>query len=354
MKSFCILELGMSEDEAGKRIHAARKAHEYPVIFKALEDGRLHLTAVNLLGPHLTEHNSDALLAAAMDKSKSEIEQLIAERFPRTEDLPLVVALSPFAPMTEMSIAATTDTCGRKHAPEHVASPCKPTPIAPQRYALHVTMGQEMCDDLQRAQDLLAHEIPAADVAHVLHRGLKTLIRVLEKRKFGATDRPRAGKGKSSSVRRIPAAVRRAVAERDGRQCTFVATNGHRCPARGMLEFDHTVPVARGGQSTVENLRLRCRAHNQYEAEQVYGRGFMEEKKEEAVRAAAAKEQIEDVVSGLRSLGYPAARARRAAEGSTVEPDATIEQHLRAALRWLVPKRMSPGSSAVEPCSTGV
>ena len=46
-------------------------------------------------------------------------------------------------------------------------------------------------------------------------------------------------------------------------------------------------PVARGGEATVKGLRLRCRAHNQYEADHVFGAGFMNEKRERARRAAA-------------------------------------------------------------------
>jgi hypothetical protein len=52
-----------------------------------------------------------------------------------------------------------------------------------------------------------------------------------------------------------------------------------------MLDFDHREPVARGGEATAENLRLVCRAHNQYAAECSFGAGFMERKRD-AVRAA--------------------------------------------------------------------
>ena len=82
--------------------------------------------------------------------------------------------------------------------------------------------------------------------------------------------------------------MKRAVRERDQGRCTFVAANGHQCDTRKMLEFDHVLPVARGGRSTIGNLRLRCRAHNQYEAEQVYGRRFMEAKREMARSVTAA------------------------------------------------------------------
>jgi hypothetical protein len=47
-----------------------------------------------------------------------------------------------------------------------------------------------------------------------------------------------------------------------------------------MVEFDHLQPVARGGQASTENIRLLCRAHNQWEAERVFGADFIEQKRE--------------------------------------------------------------------------
>jgi 5-methylcytosine-specific restriction endonuclease McrA len=65
--------------------------------------------------------------------------------------------------------------------------------------------------------------------------------------------------------RYIPAAVRREVWVRDGGQCAYVGAAG-RCAERGFLEYHHVVPYADGGLATVENVQLRCRSHNGYEA----------------------------------------------------------------------------------------
>jgi hypothetical protein len=56
-----------------------------------------------------------------------------------------------------------------------------------------------------------------------------------------------------------------------------------------MLEFDHIEAVARGGEATAENVRLRCRAHNQHAAECTFGSGFMSDKRAEARLRAAAR-----------------------------------------------------------------
>jgi hypothetical protein len=65
--------------------------------------------------------------------------------------------------------------------------------------------------------------------------------------------------------RYIPAAVRRAVWARDGGRCAFVGAGG-RCTERDFLELHHMVPFAAGGAANLDNLSLRCRPHNGFEA----------------------------------------------------------------------------------------
>jgi 5-methylcytosine-specific restriction endonuclease McrA len=60
------------------------------------------------------------------------------------------------------------------------------------------------------------------------------------------------------------------VWERDAGQCAFVGAHG-RCPETGFLEFHHVVPYAAGGQTSIENLTLLCRAHNAYEGVKHFG-----------------------------------------------------------------------------------
>jgi 5-methylcytosine-specific restriction endonuclease McrA len=67
-----------------------------------------------------------------------------------------------------------------------------------------------------------------------------------------------------------PVDVRRAVWARDGGRCKFEGAAG-RCSETGRLEFHHVVPYAEGGATSVENLALRCAAHNRYEAEEWFG-----------------------------------------------------------------------------------
>ena len=55
-----------------------------------------------------------------------------------------------------------------------------------------------------------------------------------------------------------PAQIKREVWSRDQGRCTYPG-----CCSKHFLEYDHIQPVSLNGTSTLENLRLLCRAHNQ-------------------------------------------------------------------------------------------
>jgi len=85
MQAYCVEELHLSEDSARRRIHAANTARRVPAMLPALADGRLNLSAVIQLAPWISPQNAAELIGAARHKTKSEIEQLIADRFPRLD-----------------------------------------------------------------------------------------------------------------------------------------------------------------------------------------------------------------------------------------------------------------------------
>ena len=94
MFAWCTDVLHLSEAEAYLRIAAARAAREHPILLTLLADGRLHLTAIAKLAPHLTPENREALLERAAHRSKREIDELVAELAPRP-DAPAVMRKLP-------------------------------------------------------------------------------------------------------------------------------------------------------------------------------------------------------------------------------------------------------------------
>jgi hypothetical protein len=203
-------------------------AREYPAVFDLLADGRLHLTAVDLLAPRLTRENAAELFVAAAHQSRAGIERLLAERFPQP-DLPALI--TPVTPPTAAAQLSPETPTPANFFPSPATVMHKVAPLAPQRFAVQFTMDQEAHDDLLYAQALLGHSVPNGDPAQVFARALKTLVAHLEKQKFAKTDRPRPCKP-SDNARHVSADVKRTVWERDGGQCTFVGENGHRCEER--------------------------------------------------------------------------------------------------------------------------
>jgi hypothetical protein len=80
----------------------------------------------------------------------------------------------------------------------------------------------------------------------------------------------------------------RAIVEKEGLRCSFVGIDGRRCECRAFLEFDHIEPFGLDGSHGEDNVRLLCRAHNQYAATRIYGAVSMRRWRSSATRACPA------------------------------------------------------------------
>jgi hypothetical protein len=106
---YCTERLHLSEAEACLRIAAARASREHPVLLEMLADGRLHLSAIAKIAPHLTRENRDALLLRATHKTKREVDELVAELVPQP-DVPGTIRRIPVGRfVAQLSPAARAD-----------------------------------------------------------------------------------------------------------------------------------------------------------------------------------------------------------------------------------------------------
>jgi hypothetical protein len=409
MHAYCTEALHLSDAEAYLRIAAARASREHPALLSMLRDGRLHLTAIGLLAPHLTAENRDAVLARAVHRSRRQVEELVAELAPRPEVAPVIRrlpargvwlgaeaedhrclpargadsttrelrsnAVEPRGVKSDPQVAGgeaaqpTTATAALAVLRVVAVSPCPPQPgprrrgsiepVAPARYKVQSTASAELRDKLERLRALMRASVPDGDIGTVIEAAVTQTLERLEARRFGlprrrakerrTITRPAAPGAESSegagrkrpgsqgapkgtlshaavsravwsgaeppgaagrnaalragrpvpsalvdrgdriapSSRHVPAAVRRAVYERDGGRCRFVDENARRCAAREGLEFHHSYPFGHGGGHGADNLRLLCRAHNQHLAQHDYGREAMERCRRGAPPAAS-------------------------------------------------------------------
>lgn len=199
-------------------------------------------------------------------------------------------------------------------------------PLSPERFKVQFTASKELHDKIRLAQDLLRHQVPGGDLAEVCDRAFTVLLDQLMRKKFGlkaeATRPAKAevkqdagsrsaptgpsspladphppsarrappqaggdsapGEGNPRPSRHIPRAIRRAVLERDGLQCTFVDESGRRCTERAGLEFQHDQAFAKFGKHEIDTIRLVCKWHNQHLANLEFGFEFMEAKRRRA------------------------------------------------------------------------
>ena len=251
--TFCTAVLHLSEFEAYDRTKAAKVAWRYPDVLDMLASGQVTLTTVRLLSTHLTSRNHHELFAAASGKGKRQVQELLAERFPEPDVASCISRLPP---------------------PAGSFTPVPPAlvrPLSPGRYQITFTATGEARAKLELAQDLLRHAVPSGDPAHIFARALDLLVEELVREKYASTSQPRPSRGQADQSRHIPAEVKRAVFIRDRGRCAFVGAQGRPCRERAFVEFHHVVPYAADGRPTVENIQLRCRAHNSYEAEAFYG-----------------------------------------------------------------------------------
>jgi hypothetical protein len=219
MFDYCVARLGMSEDEACRRIDLARLARRYPVLYPLLASGDITLSVALLLKPILSQANHDELFAAARGKSIREARELVAAHAPRP-DTPSSIRKLPKRhvawqgePASGLALAAPnlqpppahlevrdapvdaqrpalapTSTCVAPQPHQH----SRIEPLSPQRYKVQFTVDKAVKDQLEQARDLLRHAIPSGDFGAIIARALELLIAELLRRRFGAGACPKA------------------------------------------------------------------------------------------------------------------------------------------------------------------
>lgn len=244
---YCVRALKMSEPQAARRINAARVLKDFPEIEEKIQSGTLSLTAVSQAQVFFRKE------ALVPNETKAGILRELENQSSRmAEKILLSHSSHPEVPKGER-VRAVTDSLSE----------------------LRLTLDKETMENLDRLREIWSHKIPGASLAELVkamaaycRQKLDPDLKAVEPEKSSPTPAPEG--------RYIPAQLKRAVWKRDKGCCTYEdPKTGRRCGSRHRLELDHRIPFARGGKSTLENLRLRCRAHNQWHAIEAYGVGVL-------------------------------------------------------------------------------
>jgi 5-methylcytosine-specific restriction endonuclease McrA len=234
---YAVDELGYDKGSAHLRISAMRLLRELPEFEERLESGSLNLTLLSQAQSFI--HKEEI----RDPEAKRAVLQSIDGKSTRDAQRELMSQTS--AP--------------ERHLPEKVRA------ISDTHSEIRLVVDEALLAQLKELQALLAHANPRADLREVIAVAVQGEI---------ARRTPKAPK--SSTAHEVPARqseaeVRRVVWHRDGGRCGFKFENGRSCGSRNGVEFDHIAPKTLGGEDAVENLRLRCRAHNRVEAIRALG-----------------------------------------------------------------------------------
>jgi len=260
--AFCTKALGYSEGAAFRRIAAARALSVCPELCQQIETGKLSLCTAAEVAKVLTVENKEQVLAAGAGKSSRAVKEALIP-FQR-ESLP-----ARRAETVRVKRVATGAAPLIAHKEED----------SQMRFSITLELDKSEMALLEEAQKLLSARklkdtvLRAAKQVVARDKRLTTLRNRRAEKSLSTSkvESPSSPDGAISQSRYIPADVRHAVAKRDNCQCSYIAPDGTRCCETRNLEYDHVFPFALGGNSTAENLRLVCRAHNQLYAEQVFG-----------------------------------------------------------------------------------
>lgn len=282
-------KLKYSEPAANRRIACARAIAKFPDLAEQLLSKELSLTTLSLAAGVLDEGNKAEVLSGICGRSRREVEEFLSSFRPKNEVKPeriKAVTVQPRVATEPQAGALFAELAPKSSIKSTFAGEGKP-PTSPipqeKRYEISFSVKQDVFEKLEEAKLCLSGKYgKRVKVEDVLAEALELL---LEKRSPKRRQARRAKRGSKPAVekparppvpsRHIPKPLRDQVYERDGGQCAYVSAEGHRCQERSGCEVHHLQPFARDGAGVLDNLALRCRAHNCLEAVNDFGAAHM-------------------------------------------------------------------------------
>ena len=286
-------ELGLSKGASHYRKVAAELIQRVPQIVEPLRDGRLCITSIVEVAKVVTPENQGEVLPRFFHRSKREAMEVTAELrpdpAPPKRDVVTKVCAAPVAAASAPRVAAgelersvqlenLPDANSGSERRVMMSQPRESrdlaVPLTADLRRFHVNVSRRFLEKLEAAHAALSHSRPNATNEETLEAGLDLVLAQQAKRK-GMVEKPRK-ESPPAKPDHLPAHVKRAVWVRDGGRCQWRIESGGICGSTYRVQFDHIIPRARGGPSTVENVRLACAHHNDLAARQAFGDAWMD------------------------------------------------------------------------------
>jgi hypothetical protein len=233
MHEYLVNELKYSDGSAYRRLSAMKLTQDLPEVKQSIADGKISLST-----------------AAAVQSFFNKVAT------PKEQKLEILSKLEGASKLTcEKELA--------KLSPE----------IKVPEELMTVVLDEELKSLIAEFRELSCDSNPNNMV--LLKKVFTTAIKQLKKSEKASPEKLEETTNNKDS-RYIPEKMKRIIYKRAHAQCEYAdQKTKRRCTARHYLEVDHIIPHALGGETTLDNLQLLCRAHNQFRARQIYGKEKM-------------------------------------------------------------------------------
>lgn len=220
--AYLTVGVGYSEGSAQRRIDAARLLKEVPSLAEKLESGAIKLSQVSLVKKAVRQTTRKVaaeekceLFASLEGMNSRESEKAVAQFF----DLPVI-------------------------------EQTRKTTQADESVRLEVTLSKELAAKIQRAQELLSHQVPSNQFIDYLEYVTNKVIE---------SKTPKSPSTATAAV--TPKRRLEILAEQPG--CAHVdSRTGQRCGSQWQSQVDHKQPRWAGGSHEPGNLQNLCAKHN--------------------------------------------------------------------------------------------
>ena len=272
------------------RLQVANCCRKFPELLDEICAGTIGLSAAALLAPHLTGENKSVLIAASRNKSKRQVEEMLADLNPKEPQKPgiraypsanpaptLIPASTPvlsFEPVaTNFSVPTAAELVATTTPPAEV----KPQiiPLGNQRYDLKFSFDAAQKAKLERLGELLGIAAYGPHLAALVERALDIAL----KAKDPQQQTVKSAATQDNLSRHISMALKKETLERSGYCCEHVSSDGVRCRERSKLQFDHKNPLVWGGTTCSANLQILCVGHHKLKTEIQQGRWIVRKNK---------------------------------------------------------------------------
>jgi hypothetical protein len=260
---YTVQSLGYSEDAAYRRISAMRLIKSLPQIEEKIASGSLSLTSACKIQSFFRQEEKQSKAAQVKSKLSTPDQKLTwikSLENKSTRDVEKeILKLNPMAIPQE-----------------------KVRTLSEDKTEIKIIIDEELKTQLDQLKHLLSHRLISQINPNITYQELiKYLVKMgLDKldparktaKSLGAPKVETQTPLKKKISRYIPSTIKHEVYLRDKGCCSFRTQKTHqKCNSKHLLQYDHIQPMAFGGETTPNNLRLLCANHHKLVTERVFG-----------------------------------------------------------------------------------